>query len=73
MIKSKYKVIGVMSGTSLDGLDLAYVEFNFEDLWSFSIIKAETDDYSEEWKKKLKNLVSNSLEELHKIDKKYTS
>ena len=73
MIKSKYKVIGVMSGTSLDGLDLAYVEFNFDDLWSFSIIKAETDDYSEEWKKKLKNLVSNSMEELHKIDKKYTS
>jgi anhydro-N-acetylmuramic acid kinase len=73
MLKSKYYVIGVMSGTSLDGLDFAYVEFNFNGSWSFNIIKAETLDYTEEWKNILKNLVSNPLEELHKIDKNYTS
>ena len=73
MIKSKYKIIGVMSGTSLDGLDLAYVEFDFENSWSFKIIKAETISYSEEWKKTLKNLVSNSSEELQIIDKSYTT
>ena len=73
MIKSKYKIIGVMSGTSLDGLDLAYVEFDFENSWSFKIIKAETISYSEEWKKTLKNLVSNSSEELQIIDKSYTA
>ena len=71
MIKSVYKVIGVMSGTSLDGLDLAYVEFNFDDSWSFKIIKAETIEYSKEWKHILKNLVSNSLEELQVIDEEY--
>ncbi|MCB0463761.1 MAG: anhydro-N-acetylmuramic acid kinase [Flavobacteriaceae bacterium] len=73
MLKSKYYVIGVMSGTSLDGLDFAYVEFNFNSSWSFKIIKAETIEYSKEWKNILKNLVSNTLEELHKIDKNYTS
>jgi len=72
MKKSKYRVIGVMSGTSLDGLDLAYIEFNFNNSLSFEIIKAETIHYSKEWKRILKNLVSNSLEELRDIDKTYT-
>lgn len=73
MIKSKYRVIGVMSGTSLDGLDLVYVEFSFNGSWDFKIIKAETIDYSNKWKKTLKNLVTNSLEELRNIDQAYTS
>ena len=73
MIKSKYKVVGVMSGTSLDGLDLAYIEFNFEDKWNFSIIEAETIAYSNEWNQILKNLVSNSIEDLNEIDENYTT
>ena len=72
MIKSKYKVLGVMSGTSLDGLDLAYVEFDYENSLSFKIVMAETIAYSEAWKNILKNLVSNSLEELQEIDRKYS-
>ena len=72
MIKSKYKVIGVMSGTSLDGLDLAYIEFSFDNSWSFKIIKAETIGYSNKWYEILKNLVLNSFDELEKIDKDYT-
>ncbi|MEZ4797647.1 MAG: anhydro-N-acetylmuramic acid kinase [Flavobacteriaceae bacterium] len=73
MIKSKYKVIGTMSGTSLDGLDLAYIEFSFNDFWSFRILQTETIAYSKGWKETLKNLVSNSKEELLIIDKKYTA
>lgn len=72
MIKSIYRVIGVMSGTSLDGLDLAYVEFNVGDSWSFNIIKSETIEYPKKWKNVLKNLVSNSFEELQVIDQNYT-
>ena len=73
MIKSKYKVIGVMSGTSLDGLDIAYLEFCFDTSWSFEIIKAETISYSLEWYNTLLNLVSNSFNDLQEIDKKYTA
>ena len=72
-MKLKYKVIGVMSGTSLDGLDLAYVEFVFNDSWTFEIIIAETVGYSEEWNQVLKNLITNSVDELQAIDKEYTS
>lgn len=49
-----YKVIGLMSGTSLDGLDMAYCEFTKEDnQWEFNIKAAETKAYDEEWKLQL--------------------
>ncbi|HRY31837.1 MAG TPA: anhydro-N-acetylmuramic acid kinase [Bacteroidales bacterium] len=51
-----YKVIGLMSGTSLDGTDLAACEFHFDDgRWSFRLLHAETIPYSREWYDKLKH------------------
>lgn len=56
-----YHVIGIMSGTSLDGLDLAYCVFSkSEDKWKYQIKKAETISYSSEWEKRLKNLPNSS-------------
>jgi anhydro-N-acetylmuramic acid kinase len=37
MFKEKYNVIGVMSGTSLDGVDLAYITFTKGTTWRFQI------------------------------------
>ena len=42
-----YKIIGLMSGTSLDGVDIAYCEFSFDTVWSFQLIHAETIVYDE--------------------------
>ena len=43
-----------MSGTSLDGLDLAYCVFRHKDNnWSYAIEKAETIAYSPAWKDRL--------------------
>ncbi|HBS87231.1 MAG: anhydro-N-acetylmuramic acid kinase [Bacteroidetes bacterium GWF2_38_335] len=43
----KYKVIGVMSGSSLDGLDVALCEFSFENkTWDAKILHAETYSYN---------------------------
>ncbi len=40
-----------MSGSSLDGLDLAYCEFTEkENRWDYRIVAAETLSYPEEWK-----------------------
>lgn len=51
------KVIGLMSGSSLDGLDIAYANFNIKnDDISFELIKAETIAFSEQWQRRLKNL-----------------
>lgn len=49
-----YKVTGAMSGTSLDGLDLAYCQFEIIDgKWHFEILKAETIPYTQRWQHKL--------------------
>ncbi len=61
-----------MSGTSLDGIDLAHITFEFHNEWAFKIHNAETVSYTEEWKTKLSNLVNCNLETLKQIDEDYT-
>ena len=46
-----YTAIGLMSGSSLDGLDIALVKFNEEnDKYRFQILEAETLPYPDHWK-----------------------
>lgn len=72
MIKSKYSVLGVMSGTSLDGIDLAHVSFEIGNEWTFKIHSTETIPYHKVWKEKLSNLVNYDLKAMKTIDKTYT-
>ena len=69
---NKYNVIGVMSGTSLDGLDLIHVTFTLDDKWHFNINNCETIGYDEKWKNVLSKLVEYSPKELSTIDEDYT-
>jgi anhydro-N-acetylmuramic acid kinase len=62
--------IGLMSGTSLDGLDICYVQFTYPSM-DFNILSAQTLDYSDEWKFRLKNSIHLSGEELTKLDVDY--
>lgn len=73
MKKNEYKIIGVMSGTSLDGIDLVYVNFQFNTSWNFTIIHSETVNYDSHWVDILKKLVLCSSEELKEIDINYSN
>ena len=51
-----YRAIGLMSGSSLDGLDIAFAEFQESaGKWSYEILKADCYPYNDEWIKRLKN------------------
>jgi anhydro-N-acetylmuramic acid kinase len=49
-----YRAIGIMSGSSLDGLDIAFVEFEETGAkWSYEIKAAACKNYNDEWLQKL--------------------
>jgi anhydro-N-acetylmuramic acid kinase len=73
MFKEKYTIIGVMSGTSLDGVDLAHIVFTVKNnKWGFQILESETVSYSIDWLNKLKIAVSFSEAALEKLNQDYT-
>lgn len=54
-MSASYRVIGLMSGSSLDGLDIACCDFSRVDgKWQFSIPHAVCKPYSAEWVKRLR-------------------
>ncbi|MBI3717031.1 MAG: anhydro-N-acetylmuramic acid kinase [Sphingobacteriales bacterium] len=53
-----YRAIGLMSGSSLDGLDIVFAEIHENGgKWSYEILAADCYPYTVEWKEKLKNAV----------------
>ncbi len=71
-MKQAYNVIGLMSGTSLDGLDIAHCSFRFENnQWFFEINQAETISYKEEMSAYLSKLIHISGIELIEADRNY--
>jgi len=69
--KQQYKVIGLMSGTSLDGVDIAYCTFSENERWQFAIEKSETIPYSAGWSKKLREAHTLTPEKLLILDVEY--
>lgn len=67
-----YKVIGLMSGSSLDGLDIIYTSLEENrGVWKYEIHKAECIDYDDEWTSTLRHANTKSVQEFLKLHTKY--
>lgn len=67
-----YRVIGVMSGSSLDGLDLAFVEI--EELggkWQYTLLNADCYPYPTDWQSKLSQAKTMAAVDFVKLDAAY--
>lgn len=73
MNKTEYNVVGVMSGTSLDGVDLVYAKFTHESTWSFTIKASQTVPYSKYWESQLSFLHKENLKQIQKENEAYTA
>ncbi len=70
MNRNKMEILGLMSGTSLDGLDIAHVSFDFSGgKTTFQLKHAKTFDYPAQLSDKLKNAPYTSTVEYLKLDK----
>lgn len=66
------KIIGMMSGTSLDGLDICFATFEHkEDKWSYNIIKAAEVQYPFELKQQLATAQNMSALEYAQLNSDY--
>lgn len=63
--------IGLMSGTSLDGLDIVYVKFDVENYSQFEILYADTYKYSSDWEDTLRNAIHLNTQSLDELDLEY--
>ncbi|HIF84174.1 MAG TPA: anhydro-N-acetylmuramic acid kinase [Flavobacteriaceae bacterium] len=71
MYNNSIYVIGLMSGTSLDGLDICFVSFKKSNYSKYNIINSKTYRYNEKWIEKLKKSIFLNKQELKKIDIEY--
>ena len=68
-MSSHFSIIGLMSGTSLDGIDLSFCTYNFtSNKWDYSLHTTKSYPYSKEWQLKLKNAIQLSALELYQLD-----
>ncbi|MCX8080057.1 MAG: anhydro-N-acetylmuramic acid kinase [Bacteroidia bacterium] len=63
-------ILGLMSGTSLDGLDMCMVEFNRKNNWK--ILRAVTKNYPPGFKESILNLMHSDAAELAEANFKFT-
>ncbi|AVR44265.1 anhydro-N-acetylmuramic acid kinase [Christiangramia fulva] len=73
MKKTTYRLIGVMSGTSLDGVDMVFTEISFLDSVDYEIKLAQTFPYPEEWVSRLNDAIHLDQAALNELDNEYTA
>ena len=69
----KQNIIGLMSGSSLDGIDLVDADFWYDGKWHFEIVAKDNHDYDETWKQLLSDAFYYDKNQLIDIDYQYGS
>lgn len=68
---AQYTAVGVMSGSSLDGLDVCLVKFNNSQGWEYKILAADTLPLSPDLEEQLRNSPNLPSLDLLKLDATY--
>ncbi len=67
-----YRVIGLMSGSSLDGLDIAHVQLEeVRGKWSYEILHADCVPYADQWITDLRNATDTNVGDFLKLNTRY--
>lgn len=67
----KHNIIGLMSGSSLDGIDLVDVDFWHDGNWHFEIIAKDNLEYDDYWRNTLANAFYYNNNQSKNIDYQY--
>jgi len=68
-MEEKYRVTGLMSGSSMDGCDLACCDLIWNgSQWSYHILKADTLPYDPAWKSRLEEACQWSMGKIRALD-----
>ena len=75
MKNRQYNVLGIMSGTSCDGIDLAHCRFTFsqDNQWEFAINESETIPYDRRWQKRLSTAINLHQRDIESFNLSYTA
>ncbi|MEN0006572.1 MAG: anhydro-N-acetylmuramic acid kinase, partial [Bacteroidota bacterium] len=70
--KNSYRAIGLMSGTSLDGLDMAYCQFDkTNEGWQFELLQSQSIAYEDAFRQRLADTVHLNGEDLLLLHQSY--
>ena len=68
-----YHVIGLMSGSSLDGLDVCYIQFNRETThWTYQILAKACYGYEVDFREKLRHIPNSSAFDLARMHTEFS-
>src|SRR5690606_27049709 len=67
---TSYPIIGLMSGTSTDGLDISYCHYQQDDagIWTFKLLEAQNYPYEKGLQRKIKSINEASAGDFIQLD-----